>query len=142
MSDLDNDGGWGRDGEIARNMLYVYRPEGQKEQVFVKYIAGASHEGRLFLHDKCTGQRASYTAKHVNVLLTRPENPESIKERIVSLIPILSDQQKQWLADGISDEALAAMNGIDHHMTELLASLRKDGVAVPFIREASPVPTR
>lgn len=124
-----DDGGWGRDGAIASNMLYVYRPEGIKERVFVETVKGASHEGRLFLHEKCTGNRASYTTEHVNHLLTRNENPERIKERIVELIPRLSQQQKQWLADGISDEALAVVRGIEQSMADMLVSIKHGKVS-------------
>ncbi len=122
----DDNGGWGRgaDVTIPKNILRVYRPDGKAEQTFVENVAGSSHEGRLFLHDKCTGQRASYTVEHVNALLTGSENLEGIKERIVELIPRLSAQQKQLLADGISAKALETVQSIDPDMAASL-ELRK-----------------
>lgn len=135
----DDDGGWGRDGMIPTNILYVYRPEGVKERAFVHTVPGASHEGRLFFHEKCTGNRASYKAEHVNYLLTRDENPERIKERIAELIPRLSDRQKQWLAEGISDEALAVVGGIDSQAADILASLREGNPTARFSRGAQSI---
>lgn len=114
MSPEDDDGGWGRDGRLRpENMLYVYRSDDPRAQNFIKTVRGARHEGRLFIHDICTGNRLTYTASHVNQLLTDTENPDGIKERIVSMIPRLSAQQQQWLADGINDAALQVVEQME-----------------------------
>jgi hypothetical protein len=120
----EDDGGWGRAGEIPSNMLYVYRPEGPKERAFAQ-ATGKSHEGRLFLHEICTGNRVSYTTARVNDLLTQPENEEHIKERIVELIPALSPKQKRQLAEGISKTALNVVSHINPEVAAQLKSQQK-----------------
>ena len=110
----------------ASNMLYVYRPDRPRELYYVKTVQGARHNFKLFLHDFCTGNRASYTAKHVNQLLTDKDNPERIKERIVELIPHLSEQQKKWLADGISSEALNVIKTIDDNIAQMIDGIKAD----------------
>ncbi len=112
MAPPDDDGGWGRDGTPPTNMLYVYRESGAKEQAFARQ-SGKAHEGRLFLHEICTGNRVSYAAHHVNAKLTDIENEDDIKGRIVHLIPHLSPAQKIHLAKGISPEALEVVRGLN-----------------------------
>jgi len=120
---IAEDGDW-PDTRMPQNILDVYRQDGLPERSFVETVTGASHEGRLFLNSKCMGQRVSYTATHVNMLLTREENPEGIKERIVTLIPRLSSEQKQWLAQGISDAALRVVRAINADTASLIASYK------------------
>lgn len=114
------DDGWGRDSFGPQNMLYVYRPGGERERAYLQTVPGATDEGRLFLHDICTGRRLTYTVEHVNALLSSPDNPDNIKERIVELIPRLSPPQKQWLAEGISEPALAAVREMDLPLAEAI----------------------
>jgi len=121
----DNNGGWGNgpDSFPAKNTLYIYRPGDIREESFAER-SGKTHEGRLFIHDKCTGNRASYTAAHVNELLTAPDNPEQIKERIVELIPRLSPDQMRWLATDISKDALKTIQSIQPQVAETLSQLK------------------
>ncbi|NBO19795.1 MAG: hypothetical protein EBV03_11365 [Proteobacteria bacterium] len=121
---LEEDDGWGRDSLRVANMLSIYRPEGIKEQTFVK-TTGKSHDGRLFMHEKCTGQRASYTAQHINALLTRDINPDRLKERIVELIPLLSPAQQRQLASGLQEDALEVIRGLNPDTAALLERQRE-----------------
>lgn len=108
-----HDDEWGRDSLKSENTLYIYRPDGEKEKRFAEVLGAKRHEGRLFVHDVCYGQRYTYTIEHVNRILTDEENPDSIKERIVDLLPHLAENQKQWVAEGISDAGLAIVGSVN-----------------------------
>ncbi len=110
---MSHDEEWGRDALKSENTLYIYRPEGDKEKRFAEALGAQRHAGRLFVHDVCYGQRYTYTMEHVNSIFVSEENPDGIKERIVELLPYLSEQQKQWVAESISDAALAVVESIN-----------------------------
>lgn len=96
---------WGRDSLRVANMLTLYKPDGPREMAFVA-TTGKTHARRLFLHKKCTGEYASYTPEHINLLLTAKENPDSIKERLVAMMPALPPEKLRLLADAITPDAL------------------------------------
>jgi len=121
----EDDGGWGDgpDAFPATNILRIYRPGNVPEENFATRTKNG-HEKRLFIHSLCTGNRASYTAQHVNQLLTASDNPEGIKERIAQLIPHLSADQLGWLASDINTEALHTLTAISPETAEKLRRIK------------------
>lgn len=112
VHNFNEDDGWGRDSLRVANMLYFYKPDGPHEKAFVA-TTGKTHERRLFLHKKCTGNHASYTPEHINILLTHDLNPDKLKERLVEMINALPPEKLRMLAEAIAPDALEIVRGLN-----------------------------
>ncbi|MGE0755242.1 MAG: hypothetical protein AB7L92_08810 [Alphaproteobacteria bacterium] len=117
----NNDEDWGRDTLSAENMLYIFggAKDPRRSKALKEAINDPEH-GRLFVHDVCYGQRYTYTIEHVNQLLTADDNPDQIKERIVELLPRLSDKQKRWVVEGITSGGLEVVREINPSVAEAI----------------------
>jgi hypothetical protein len=116
----DNDGGWGSRGELPHDTLTIYRPDGAWESANASATPGFNHEGCLFLRDLSPGQMLIYRAEDAARMLAEPNYSGTLKERIAEGISRFSPEQKKWMAEKLSPEALAT---IRHYSAENAAMM-------------------